>query len=75
MHFSLNPLDDFQSYFRRTHAEPEVPSTPTLKTLLTAPPRKCLHADCKMPSVDPTATKQLKNLPGRQNAIPAHAPH
>ena len=49
--------------------EPEVWLTPTLKRLLTAPPKKHLHADFKMPPVGPTATQQPGNLPGsRQNA-------
>ena len=36
--------------------ESELPISPTLKTLLTAPLRKHLHADLKISSVDPTAT-------------------
>ena len=49
-------------------AELEISPAPTLKTLLMAPPRKSLYADFKMPPVDPTASRQHRNLPDRQYA-------
>ena len=35
------------------------------------PPRKHLHADLQMPPVYPTARRQLRNLPVRQNGNPS----
>ena len=36
-----------------------------------APPGKHLHAIFKMPHVDPTVIRQLRNLPSRHNATPS----
>ena len=54
-------------------AEPEVPPTLTLKTLFTPSPRQHFHADFKMHPIHPTAPRQLRKLPGRQNATPSHS--
>ena len=54
-------------------AEPEVPPTPTSKTLFKAPIRKPLYTDYKMIPMDPTAETAKRNLPGRTHAPPSHS--